>query len=223
MQWRLSQGYLLAHAGAVARGGRCIALAGASGSGKSTTALTLVAAGLDFVSNDRLLFKRRGGGVEVQGIPKHPRVNPGTILFNSLLEGLIPRRERARLLSMDREELRTLEQKYDVIIPEVVGPGRFRMEGELEALVAFNWSGRGPASARAVDLADRPELLESIKKSPGLFYEPDAPDAAVDLADDRYLEVLGDVRVVELTGAQDFGAAARLCLEELHQGAGRLG
>jgi len=223
MQWRLAQGWILAHAGAVARDGRCLALAGRSGSGKSTAALEMLAAGLDFVSNDRLLLKARNGSVDVRGIPKHPRVNPGTILHNSLLDGLIPPKERARLQEMDPQELRALEQKYDVIVPEVVGPGRFLMAAELEALVVFNWTGRGPAVARPVRLRERPELLESIKKSPGLFYEPDAPDAAVDLSDERYLEVLATSRVVEITGTQDFQAAARFCMDELSASAVRVG
>jgi HprK-related kinase B len=223
MQWRLDQGWILAHAGAVARDGRCLALAGPSGSGKSTAALELVAAGLDFVSNDRLLLKARNGGVDVRGIPKHPRVNPGTILHNSLLDGIIPPHERARLRDMDPELLRALEEKYDVIIPEVVGPGRFVMAAELEALVVFNWTGRGPAVACTVRLADRPELLATVKKSPGLFYEPDASDASIDLSDERYLEVLAGSRVVEITGTQDFQAAARFCMDELSASASRIG
>jgi HprK-related kinase B len=222
MQWRLAQGWILAHAGAVARDGRCVALAGRSGSGKSTAALDLLAAGLDFVSNDRLLLRPRNDAVDVRGIPKHPRVNPGTILHNSLLDGIISPKERARLLEMDAQELRGLEQKYDVIVPEVVGPGRFVMAAELEALIVFNWSGGGPPVARTVRLVDRPDLLEPIKKSPGLFYEPDAPDAAVDLSDERYLQVLGSSRVIEITGMQDFQAAARLCMDELPASAARV-
>jgi HprK-related kinase B len=222
MQWRLAQGWILAHAGAVARDGRCLALAGPSGSGKSTAALALVGAGLDFVSNDRLLLKRNGG-VAIRGIPKHPRVNPGTILHNPLLDGIIPRAERARLLKLDGDALRMLEQKYDVIIPEVVGPGRFVMAADLEALVVFNWNGRGAATSRAVRLAERPELIASIKKSPGLFYESDVPDADTEPDDERYLEVLGDARVIEITGTQDFVAAARICMDELPSGAARLG
>ncbi|MGD2044643.1 MAG: HprK-related kinase B [Gemmatimonadota bacterium] len=214
MQWRLSQGYLLAHAGAVAESGRALALCGRSGAGKSTIALRLVAEGLDFVSNDRLLFKRSGSGVEVHGIPKHPRVNPGTILSNPLLEHMIPPAERERLRGLPHDELRDLEDKYDVLIDEVYGPGRFRMQADLAALVVFNWTGDGPAMSSLIDLGDRIELLPLIAKSPGLFYEPDL-EAPTDLGDERYLEVLRDVPVVEITGRQDFDAAQRLCLEAL--------
>jgi HprK-related kinase B len=215
MQWRLQQGYLLAHAGAVSSEGRCVALCGPSGAGKSTAALGLLTAGLDFVSNDRLLFKSRGDRVEVQGIPKHPRVNPGTVLFNPLLDGMIEEPERSRLLQLTPDQLRTLEQKYDVIIDEVIGPGRFRMQGELAALVVFNWGGDREACLRPVDLAERRELLPMITKSPGLFYEADPRDEPLDLTEARYLRTLSKSPVLEITGRQDFGAAQRLCLEAL--------
>ena len=215
MQWRLAQGYLLAHAGAVASEGRCLALCGPSGAGKSTAALGLLSAGLDFVSNDRLLFKTRGDTVEVQGVPKHPRVNPGTLLFNPLLASTIQEPEHSRLLALPPHELRTLEQKHDVLIDEVMGPGRFRMQGELAALVVFHWTGEGEPTSRPIDLADRPELLPLITKSPGLFYEADAKDEALDLSDARYVRTLARSTVIEITGRQDFEAAQRLCLEAL--------
>jgi HprK-related kinase B len=238
MQWRLAQGYVLAHAGAVGRGGRCLALCGPSGAGKSTAALGLVGDGLDFVSNDRLLlraasFSTEGRApvpaaalgrpdVEVHGIPKHPRVNPGTIVFNPMLEHMIEEHERKELLAMPADDLRVLEQKYDVLIDELVGPGRFRMHGALEALVVFNWTGEGEPSAREIDLGQRAELLPLITKSPGLFYEPEEGQA-LDLSDARYLETFGQARVVEITGRQDFEAARRLCLDVLDEGRGALG
>jgi HprK-related kinase B len=216
LQWRLAQGYLLAHAGAVGHDGHCLAICGPSGAGKSTAALGLVGAGLDFVTNDRLLLKPMGDGrVYVQGIPKHPRVNPGTILFNPLLTDMIGESERAELLALPSNELRRLEQKYDVLIDEVFGPGRFRMHGTLEALVVLNWTGHGEARARRIDLSERAELLPLITKSPGLFYDAGPGQLEPDLSEARYLETLGLRPVIEITGAQDFDAARRLCLEVL--------
>jgi HprK-related kinase B len=223
MQWRLSQGYLLAHAGAVALSGRCLALCGPPGAGKSTTALSLLSAGLDFVTNDRLLFRSQGDSVEVQGIPKHPRVNPGTILANPVLSHMIEEPERSRLEALPPEQLRRLEQKHDVMIHEVFGAGRFRMQAELEALVVFNWSDRGRPSIEPADLAVRLELLPMITKSPGLFYEADPQSEALDLSDARYVEALSGSRVLEITGRQDFEAARRLCLEALDPGAAAVG
>jgi HprK-related kinase B len=223
MQWRLAQGYLLAHAGGVARHGRCLALCGPSGAGKSTAALGLLGAGLDFVSNDRLLFRRLDGAIEVQGIPKHPRVNPGTILFNERLRDTVDAPERARLLRLPPEQLRALEDKHDILIDEAFGPGRFRMQALLEALVVFNWSGAGVPDASPADLAERTELLPLITKSPGLFYEADAGDEPLDLGDHRYVEALAGCRIIEITGRQDFEAARRLCLEVLDAAPAPLG
>jgi HprK-related kinase B len=223
MQWRLAQGYVLLHAGAVAQHGRCLALCGPPGAGKSTTALNLLSGGLDFVSNDRLLLKSSGDTVDVRGVPKHPRVNPGTILTNPLLCHMISEPERSRLSALPADELRRLEQKSDVIIHEVFGPGRFRMQAELDALVVFNWSDRGRPTIGPADLAARLELLPMIKKSPGLFYEADPRGDALDLSDARYVETLAGSRVLEVTGQQDFEAARRLCLEALDQGVATVG
>jgi HprK-related kinase B len=218
MQWRLQQGYLLAHAGAVARDGLGLAMCGDSGAGKSTAALDLVARGLDFVSNDRALLRPdRGGGVELLGIPKHPRVNPGTIVYNEALHDLLPAGEREELASLPRDRLRTLEDKYDVLVHEVFGPGRFRLRARLAALVVIAWDGEGEARLRRVELERRPDLLERVMKSPGLFYEPEEePD--FDLEAERYVEVLSRRPAWEITGTRDFDRAAELCARVLDGG-----
>jgi HprK-related kinase B len=216
MQWRLQQGYLLCHAGAVARRGRGLALCGASGAGKSTTSLALLAHGLDFVSNDRLLVRPLpDGGVEMQGVPKHPRVNPGTLLHNPMLRPLLTAAQCARYGAMPAEELRVLEQKHDVLIDQVVGAGRFRLTARMEALVVIAWNGDGPARIQRVDLARRRDLLGHVMKSPGLFYEPEAGDAPPDPSAAAYVEVLGARPTYEVTGTRDFAAAAALCLRAL--------
>jgi len=50
--WAGDRGFAFLHASAVADGGGAVALAGASGSGKSTTALTCVTHGLTFLADD---------------------------------------------------------------------------------------------------------------------------------------------------------------------------
>lgn len=215
MQWRLQQGYVLVHAGAVGQDGRCLAVCGPSGAGKSTAALGLVGEGFDFVSNDRLLMRLEENGlVTVHGIPKHPRVNPGTIVSQPGLGHMIPADEQRKLRALPEEELRVLEDKYDVLIDDFVGRGRFRMQGVLEALVIVNWTDEGEPTAKEIDLNARRELLPLITKSPGLFYEPD-PGVNLDLSDDRYVETLAGTRVVEITGRRDFESARRLCREVL--------
>jgi HprK-related kinase B len=216
VRWRLSEGYLLARAGAVGKNGRCLAVSGESGMGKSTTVLRLLADGLDFVSDDRLLLRPSKYGVEVLGIPSHPRVNPGTILFNPALEHRISAKDRIRLKALPHEELVALEHEYDVLVDEVDGAGRFDMRGHLAALVVLNWDEAvGEVIAREVDLSIHPDLLPAIMKSPGPFHGPDDDAGTIDLSRSRYLDVLTRRPVVEITGPRDFDAAARLSREVL--------
>ncbi|MEQ8329853.1 MAG: HprK-related kinase B [Longimicrobiales bacterium] len=210
MQWRIEQGYVLAHAGAVAREGRGLAMCGASGSGKSTTALGLVARGLDFVSNDRALLRPGPDGVELLGIPKHPRVNPGTLVHNPLLHPILTAEQRDAYRAMDPDHLLRLEDKYDVLIDEIVGPDRFPLRARLQALVVVAWSGVGKARIRPVDLSARDDLLAHVMKSPGLFYEP-SDEADVRLDAGRYVDVVARVPVYEITGTRNFAAAEELC------------
>lgn len=126
IQRALDDGYLLCHASAVTAGGRGAAVAGFSGMGKSTMALHLMSAGADFVSNDRLMIKRAGDRLAMRGVPKLPRVNPGTILGNPDLAGVILDEDRARCEALPAEELWSLEEKHDVFIDTCFGPGRFR-------------------------------------------------------------------------------------------------
>ena len=54
-RWSINRGMPLLHAGAVARDGRAALIIGDKGSGKSTTALSCVAAGLSYLADDRCL------------------------------------------------------------------------------------------------------------------------------------------------------------------------
>lgn len=216
MQWRLQQGYVLCHAGAVARDGRGLALCGASGAGKSTVSLGLVRHGMDFVSNDRLLLRREAGDVEALGVPKHPRVNPGTIVHNPMLHDIVPPEALAHWGSMEPEDLRVLEEKHDVLIDRVVGPGRFRLRAGLHALVVISWNGEGPARLERVSLDERRDLLEHVIKSPGLFYEPDG-EQPVDLTPEAYLDVLSARPTWAITGTRDFEAAETLCMSAFEE------
>lgn len=64
------------HASAVSAGGRCILFAGARGSGKSTLAAALVAAGLDFVTDDYAPLERASW--RVWPVPYAPGIKRGS-------------------------------------------------------------------------------------------------------------------------------------------------
>ena len=208
----LREGWQLAHAAAVTDGARTLAISGLSGGGKSTSILRMMdLPGTQFLSNDRVLIQ--GGPARALGIPKHPRINPGTILGNPRLHGMLSEARKAELRALPPADLWELEEKYDLIVPEVYGSGRMRLYGPLTDFWVLNWSHDSNQQTRVtpVTLADRPDLLSAIMKSPGPFYqhasgafEPNgnSPDPA------PYIEALNGVRVCEVSGRIDFDAIA---------------
>ncbi len=211
----MDRGALLLHAAGVARGGCGLALAGVSGAGKSSLALQLLRRGLDYISNDRLLLDESAdGSLELHGVPKLPRINPGTALNNPVLRGILPAERRREYAELSPEELWEVEEKYDVFVEELFGRGRFRLRAPFSALVILNWRrGGGAVRLRPLELMPGHPLLPAFTKRPGVFhYPPLAPGAHSDSA---YLERLAGRPVYELVGGIDFERAAELCLELL--------
>ena len=210
IQLELNKGALLAHAAGVVRGGAGLALAGFSGMGKSTLALHLMSLGAGFISNDRLLVRRQDGRPVMTGVPKLPRINPGTALHNPDLAGVIPPADLERFAKLPSDQIWDLEHKYDVDISRCFGHNRFELQGSLEVLAILNWQRQGPELVvRRVELDRRLDLLAAFRKDWGLFFLPDGQEP--DHSDRAYLAALAGVRVFELTGGVDFlGAARRL-------------
>ena len=217
------QGWLICHAAALTANGRAIGFAGFSGAGKSTLMLHLMEQpDVGYLTNDRLFVRRDGERVAARGIPKLPRVNPGTIVGNPRLHALISRAEHDRFAVMPRDQLWNLEEKHDVHIDRVYGPGRIARESPLAAFVVLNWrhDDDDEAALHQVDLAERPELLGTIMKSPGPFYQYadghfHADDTAFDPA--AYLRALEGVPVFEVTGRIDFPRISERIAALLHQ------
>ena len=221
LNWLQNDGYLLCHAAALSRNGHGLAIAGLSGGGKSTLMLNLLEdEATTFVSNDRLLIRRQGEATHAVGIPKLPRINPGTIVNNPRLFPLIDEASRETLLQMPKNNLWKLEQKYDADISELYGTGRIQHETELTKFLVLNWqhdTDKELQVARA-DLSQRPDLLSAIMKPSGPFYMDteqvfNTDDAMPDVAD--YLAELKDVLVYEASGKVDFERLGSVCLSEL--------
>lgn len=209
----LRDGWQLCHAAAVTLGPRTLGISGLSGGGKSTSILRMMdIEGTQFLSNDRVLVKS-GQPPRALGIPKHPRINPGTILGNPRLHGLLTPTRRAELAALPAADLWALEDKHDLMVSDVYGVDRFAFEGALTDFWVLNWShdSDAPTQVTEVSLPDRPDLLSAIVKSPGPFYQhPDGrfePNgSAADPA--PYLDALAGVRVCEVSGRIDFDVLA---------------
>ena len=207
-------GWEICHAAAVTDGKRGLAIAGLSGGGKSTAILRMMdLEPTRFVTNDRLMVRATSVGTEGLGIPKNPRINPGTILHNPRLAPLLSEEQKKELLQMPPEDLWQLEEKHDLFIREVYGPDRISFSAPLTEFWVLNWSRSSTEPTRLVgaDLTERPDLLGAIMKSAGPFYQDASGVFLRDddpLEPDAYLRQLKSVRIREVTGTIDFDALA---------------
>ena len=208
----LRDGWQICHAAAVTNGARTLAIAGLSGGGKSTAVLRMIdLPGAAFVTNDRLMVRGGAPVLTALGIPKHPRINPGTILHNPRLHALLTPDRLAELSAMPPEALWHLEEKQDLIVPEIYGPGRLQLSAPLTDFWVLNWHRDTgvPTAVTPVELSDRPDLLGAIMKSAGPFYADASQKFQTDgtpLDPAAYLAALRNVRVCEVTGRIDFDA-----------------
>lgn len=221
MVWLQNRDWVICHASGVVRDGRCLGMAGLSGGGKSTLMLQLMERdGVDFLTNDRLFVRQQPLGVQARGIPKLPRINPGTIVHNPRLHPLIPQARRQELLALPQQQLWDLEEKHDVMVEDLYGKGRITADARLHNFLVLNWQHGSdqPLQVAQVELAQRPDIHSAITKSPGPFYQfPDgrflADDDPLDVA--ASLDALAGVPIWEVSGGVDFTALERHCNEKL--------
>ena len=210
---RQHQGDQLCHASACQLGDTVAAFAGFSGGGKSTLMLhCLDAPELSYLSNDRLLLERRADTTIARGIPKLPRVNPGTIVNDFNLRSMLNSEELARYEELPANELWDLEDKFDVRVDQVYGQHRLAEQGNLGLLCILNWqrNSEEDTEVRSVIIEQRADLLAAVMKSSGPFYldidgSPLSPNNAP--IPERYLHALAPVDVYEISGRIDFQAA----------------
>ena len=221
MNWLQNRGWLICHAAGLVYRDKCLGIAGFSGGGKSTLMLHLMDDDeVAYLSNDRLFVHAGSGQVLARGIPKLPRINPGTIVHNKRLQGLIPAQQRKALLQLPAAELWELEDKYDVHIDRIYGSDRIIPEAPLSAFLILDWQrdGERELQVERVDLTVRRDLLGALMKSPGPFYQhPDGTfqqDTAV-FDDASYLAALEQVPVYVARGRVDFSTLSDRCLHEL--------
>ncbi len=221
MNWLQHRGCIICHASGLVRQGNCLGIAGFSGGGKSTLMLHLLAhEGITFLTNDRLFACPGAVPPRAYGVPKQPRVNPGTIVHDPLLQELIPQPKRERLLRLPSAELWEIEEKYDVMVEQIYGPGKQALAAPLAAFLILNWEhgSRQPLTVEQVDLSQRRDLLQALMKSPGPFYQyadGSFHRATTPLDEAAYLQVLQGVVIHEARGGVDFPGLTRYCLDHL--------
>ncbi|WP_432695129.1 HprK-related kinase B [Marinobacterium sp. YM272] len=220
MTWLQRDGWLNCHAAALSINGGALAMAGFSGGGKSTLMLHMLEhPDTAFITNDRLFIRQQEAKVESCGIPKLPRINPGTILHNPRLAPMLSAEEKKRLQAMPRAELWDLEQKYDADIETLYGAGRIETKPcPLRAFMVLNWQRDSdePLSVERVDLRQRKDLLAAIMKSPGPFYQHadgQFHQGRAPFDEQAYLSVLENVPVYEARGGIDFDTLAERYLK----------
>lgn len=213
----LRQNWLLGHCSALRWQNKTLAFAGLSGGGKSTLMLHFMNQHQRFISNDRIVIKLQGQTQTlIKGIPKHPRINPGTIINNSALSSLVSEQQKSEFQAMPTECLRQLEQKFDANVESLYGKNCFLEQSQLDAMVVLNWSADSetPTQVNITSLHASPRLVNAIIKSAGPFYAnsdgqfltPKSADEAP-LNPQPYLSMLSDVICLEVTGKIDFDAA----------------
>ena len=208
----LRANWQICHAAAVTNGEHTLAIAGLSGGGKSTSILRMMdIPGTSFVTNDRLMICAQNPLPHALGLPKHPRINPGTILHNPRLHGMLSPERLAQIAAMPVEELWNFEEKYDLVVPQIYGAGRLQLSTTLTEFWVLNWQRNSaqPTTISDVSIANRPDLLGAIMKSPGPFYAGPTGQFETDctpLNPDAYIQALQNVRIREVAGRIDFDA-----------------
>ncbi len=215
-------GWLICHAAALGKEHHAVALAGFSGNGKSTLMLHLMEKpDYRYLTNDRLFLQKSDPLPWTVGIPKLPRINPGTLIGNPRLHALLQPERRKILGQLPQHELWALEEKHDVDIATLFGKDRINTSAPLplRSLLILNWrlSDDEPIRLRRIDLTQRTDLLPAIMKTPGPFYQNSEGRFQRDddaLPEQEYASMLSRVAVFEVSGGIDFKALVKLLNDE---------
>ncbi|MCW8931718.1 MAG: HprK-related kinase B [Gammaproteobacteria bacterium] len=212
---------MICHAAGLVYKNQVLGMAGFSGGGKSTLMLHMLSnSGSRFLSNDRLFIKKNQQDTQAIGIPKLPRINPGTIVHNPKLKSLISPERQKELLQLPISELWNLEEKYDVIIDEIYGVDKIQYQGEIKNFLVLNWKHDSNESVclKKINLNERRDLLAAIMKSPGPFYQYSNGDLfhySTPLIEQSYLDAFQNISTYEVSGRVDFHKLSQLCYEQI--------
>lgn len=216
---RMDAGYTLFHASALARGDRGMIVSGRSGAGKSSAAIWTLDHGLSIISNDRLLARRAPGAgtgaIPMLGVPKKPRINPGTIVGNPKLHGMMDPAELARYRAMPKAELWHVEHKFDLDVKSVFGPEAEQATAMLHAAFFIDWEVESSEPCRCGPLPREryPEFYRAVFKDGGVFDLSNSETSLKPHHEAEYERVLEGIPVHHVTGGVSFEALVESILE----------
>lgn len=215
---RMDAGYTLFHASALARGDRGMIVSGRSGAGKSSAAIWTLEHGISIISNDRLLARRAPGegtgAIPMLGVPKKPRINPGTIVGNPKLHGMMTPAELARYRAMPMEELWHVEHKYDLEVKAVFGPQAEQATAMLHAAFFLDWEvGGGDYHCDLLPRERYPEFYRAVFKDGGVFDLNNRETSLKPEHEAEYQRVLEGIPVYHVTGGVSFESLVESILQ----------
>jgi HprK-related kinase B len=207
------------HASAAVSGGQAIAIVGQSGAGKSSVTVRLLEHGFDYLTNDRLIVESRRGRTFAHGLPKLPRVNPGTLLASERTRKLVDAGLQEEYARLKPEQLWAVENKHDLDVSEAL-QRRWLLSAPLSCLLILHWRGESGPQFQRLNADAAVEELRAAAKSFGPF------DRKLSKRSDRAVLALAQqVPVYRVSGRTDpSGLAAEIArrgLEELGDAASR--
>ena len=150
------------------------------------------------------------------GVPKWPRVNPGTLLDIPRLHRLLPVGRKQELLALGTAALHALEAKVDVHVSEWFGRDRVALQSAMNALVVlrWDWSRNAPTRITRVALTETHGVISAIMKSPGPLCPPrrgEPFDIIPTAQPAMYRAALAEMPIFDVTGGVDMDAAVAFC------------
>ena len=202
--WKDHEGELLA---AVASPeGTGVLIASPSGLGKSSAALATMDCGCRFMSNDRVLVTLTPTSAYLVGVPKKPRINPGTVLALPSLRSLLSAEDLDAYSRMDRAELWNLESKLDADVEQLYGSGSLVLEAPLRLVFLLAWTPNSTAEPRFQEATEE-EAVERLSQQlvpEGPYRQKPQPLPGKD----TLRAMLRHVRTYVVTGGVNLGAFA---------------
>ncbi len=170
----VERGYLTLKGSALVRetDGSGVALLGGADTARRALAVTLLAHGFRWVTEDLLLVRVVAGEIEMRGLPGLLRLGPAAMLAHPALTATLTDEERTRYRGQSWRELRELDMRYTVDAAEAFGETHIAAGGTLRTAVALRWRANDPADAPTLADLGRPdayEMLAEATRSYGLY------------------------------------------------------